>query len=105
MAITDRDIAILTVLVAVGFLGILTWVTYRCNPSLFKRRHRARPGLASSWPAVRQVPKSDGIDEAKLSKVISNASLRSSRISTTSTQKSTKSSVLASVAEVPADMV
>lgn len=104
MALPGRDIAIVTVLCAVGFLLILTYTTYRFNPSLFKRQHRARrPGLTRS---VSQVD-SQRIDPVKLSKMVSNASLRS-YATTTTTQtslKSAKSSALATTQEVPTDVV
>lgn len=98
-----RDIAIITVLCAVGFLLLLTYTTYRCNPSLFKRQHRARPGITRS---VSQVD-SQRIDPVKLSKMVSNASLRSyaTTITTQSSLKSAKSSTLTTTQEVPVDVV
>lgn len=88
MTILDRDIAIATVLSAVAFLSLLTFVTYRCNPSLFKRQHRRR----LVGPHQHQPADAERIDPVKLSKLVSNtSSLRSYATNDTSRASSIRS--------------
>lgn len=72
MTILDRDIAVATVLSAVGFLGLLTFVTYRCNPSLFRRRHRPRNLVEALRRHQHRPADAERIDPVKLSKLVSN---------------------------------
>lgn len=98
MTLPTRDIAIITVLCAVAFLACLTYITYRFNPSLFKRQHRARPG-----PRRPKNPEdSERINPVKLSRFISNTTMGSH--ATNTTQHSTKSAN-STTAEVPAHIV
>lgn len=93
MTLPSRDIAVISVLSAVAFLALLTYATYRCSPSLFRRQHRARMPAALS----RRRTDEDGerINPVKLDRFISNTTQASS-VRTTN-----KSASIAAVEEVP----
>lgn len=105
MPLDDKTIAIIAVLVSVGFLAVLTFVTYRCSPSLFKRQHRHRPGQPR--PKVSRVD-TERIDPEKLTRFVSQSSLRSyaNPLATGKlSAKESKASSLTATSEVPEETV
>lgn len=94
MMLDDKTIAIIAVLVSVCFLATLTVVTYRCNPSLFKRQHRHMPGRPR--PKVSRVD-TERIDPEKLTRFVSQSSLRSYASPSTTGRLATKDSKASSL--------